>query len=70
MEIDRFIGTAELYKTLNIGHSKLYLLFASGALKPRKLGTKTGVLASELNAYLKSLPLLEMSSASEPPRAA
>ncbi len=40
-----------------IGRTSLYELFKSGALKPRKAGTRTLVLVDELEAYVRSLPV-------------
>ncbi len=40
----------------NIGHTKLYELYAAGKLKARKLAGRTVVLESDLAHYLAMLP--------------
>ena len=40
-----------------IGRSSLYKLFNEGKLTPRKAGKRTLILVTELEDYLKSLPL-------------
>jgi hypothetical protein len=67
MEIDRFVGTAELYQVLGVGHTKLYDIFKTGKLTAIKQGTKTGARASDVNRYLDTLPKM---GSSTPPRAA
>jgi excisionase family DNA binding protein len=39
-----------------IGRSTFYEIFKAGKLKPRKQGTRTLILVSELKEYLESLP--------------
>ncbi len=46
----------EAVQMSGIGRTVLYSVFKSGALKPRKIGKRTLILVSELEAYLKSLP--------------
>jgi excisionase family DNA binding protein len=41
---------------LNIGRDKLYKLIREGKLPARKLGRKTLILATDLEAFLESLP--------------
>jgi Helix-turn-helix domain len=40
-----------------IGRSRLYAIFKAGGIKPRKSGTRTLIIFSDLEAYLQSLPL-------------
>lgn len=40
-----------------IGRTQLYELFKEGKLTPRKSGRRTLVLADELDAYVRSLPV-------------
>lgn len=40
-----------------IGRSSLYKLFSEGKLTPRKSGKRTLILVSELESYVKSLPV-------------
>ena len=46
----------QVEEILGVGHSTLYGLFNSGALKARKLLGKTIVLDSDLQAFLAALP--------------
>lgn len=39
-----------------IGRSKLYELFRTGALTPRKCGKRTIILVRELETFLNNLP--------------
>jgi excisionase family DNA binding protein len=41
---------------VGIGRDKLYCLIRQGKLPARKLGRKTLILASDLEAFLESLP--------------
>lgn len=47
----------EAVKETGLSRSRLYEVFNSGAIKPRKAGKTTLVLRTELEAYVKSLPL-------------
>lgn len=46
----------EASKQLGIGRSTLFALLAKGAIKARKLGTRTLIPASELIDYVDRLP--------------
>ena len=46
----------DLPKLVGIGRSTLYSEIASGRLVARKVGSRTVILATDLEAYLKSLP--------------
>lgn len=48
---------AEAVAASGIGRSKLYQLFKSGDIKPRKAGKRTLIIRSELEAYISSLPV-------------
>jgi excisionase family DNA binding protein len=48
----------EVLTKIGIGRDKLYALIRSGELPARKLGRKTLVVASDLEAFLKSLPTI------------
>lgn len=48
----------EAVEISGIGRTNLYKLFKAGAIKPRKVGKRTLILVEELDAYLKSLPVL------------
>jgi excisionase family DNA binding protein len=39
-----------------LSRSTFYKLFASGALKPRKVGKRTLILLPELEAFIRTLP--------------
>jgi excisionase family DNA binding protein len=43
---------------VGIGRDKLYCLIREGKLPARKLGRKTLILASDLEAFLEALPKL------------
>ena len=47
----------EATRLSGIGRSKLYELFRRGDLKPRKLGKRTLIIRTELEAYISSLPV-------------
>ena len=40
-----------------LGRSSLYKIFNEGKLTPRKAGKRTLILVTDLEAYLKSLPV-------------
>ena len=41
---------------LNISHATCYRLIAAGKLDARKIGSKTGITAESIEAFLASLP--------------
>ena len=43
---------------IGIGRDKLYGLIREGKLPARKLGRRTLIVASDLDAFLKSLPVI------------
>jgi len=43
---------------IGVGRDKLYHLIREGKLPARKLGRKTLILASDLEAFLEALPML------------
>ena len=47
---------SELPKITGFGRSKIYQEISAGRLVARKVGTRTIILASDLNDYLKCLP--------------
>ncbi|MDI2071058.1 MULTISPECIES: helix-turn-helix domain-containing protein [Bradyrhizobium] len=49
-----------------VGRNSLYLALQGGALRARKLRTKTVILVDDLRAWLESLPLASFSNACEP----
>jgi hypothetical protein len=54
MEVDRFIGFAELCQILDVKHTKLCNMFKSGELTKVKNGAKSGALGSEVNLSPKT----------------
>ena len=42
-----------------IGRSRMYEIFKTGGIKPRKSGKRTLVLFTDLENYLKSLPVAQ-----------
>lgn len=48
----------ETLATLGIGRDKLYKIIKAKQLPARKLGRRTLILASDLNAFVESLPQL------------
>ena len=46
----------EALEAIGIGHSKLYEEIAAGRLKARKLGARTLILKTDLQAWLDALP--------------
>ena len=46
----------EAMSEIGIGRTKLYEEIAAGRLTPRKIGTKTIILAEDLTRYLNALP--------------
>lgn len=49
----------EFLETFGVGRTKFYELVNSGALKARKNGQRTIVLAADAQAWLNSLPAVE-----------
>lgn len=52
------LSIAEVTKALGVGRSTLYALIKEGRLPVRKLGTRTLVLRSDLEAFIEALPAL------------
>ena len=48
----------EVMARVGVGRDKLYCLVREGKLPARKLGRKTLILASDLEAFLEALPRL------------
>ena len=48
---------SEAVEYSSIGRTKLYQYFKSGALKPRKAGNRTLILAADLDRLLQELPV-------------
>jgi excisionase family DNA binding protein len=48
----------EVMARVGVGRDKLYCLIREGKLPARKLGRKTLILASDLEAFLEALPRL------------
>ena len=48
----------EVMARVGVGRDKLYRLIREGKLPARKLGRKTLILASDLEAFLEALPRL------------
>lgn len=51
-------SVSEVLKTVGIGRTTFYALVKSGQIKVRKIGTRSFVLAKDLDAWLGSLPVL------------
>ena len=49
----------EAVKASGLSRSRLYTLFKSGVIVPRKAGKTTLVLRADLENYIKSLPTAE-----------
>jgi excisionase family DNA binding protein len=52
----------EVMARVGVGRDKLYCLIREGKLPARKLGRKTLILASDLEAFLEALPRLGAAS--------
>ena len=50
---------AEVIALSGLGRDTIYKAIHQGQLKARKLGRRTVVLASDLQAFLESLPVME-----------
>jgi excisionase family DNA binding protein len=48
---------------VGVGRDKLYCLIREGRLPARKLGRKTLILATDLEAFLEALPKMGVSAA-------
>jgi excisionase family DNA binding protein len=48
----------EVLLRIGIGRDKLYTLIRSGELPARKVGRRTLIVASDLEAFLKALPTI------------
>lgn len=55
-ELPIAVTVPDAIRLSGIGRSKLYEVFKSGAIKPRKHGKRTLIIVSELELYLNSLP--------------
>ncbi|HEY5082141.1 MAG TPA: helix-turn-helix domain-containing protein [Bauldia sp.] len=51
------VTVAEATALSGIGRTALYKIFNEGKLTPRKAGKRTLILVTDLEAYLKSLPV-------------
>lgn len=49
-------SVSDVLKMVGIGRTKFYQLVTAGDIKTRKIGTRTIVLASDLEAWVQSLP--------------
>jgi excisionase family DNA binding protein len=49
-------SVSQVMAKIGVGRDKLYCLIREGKLPARKLGRKTLILASDLEAFLESLP--------------
>lgn len=50
---------AEVLRRVGISRTKLYHELNTGRLKARKIGSKTVVLETDLQAYLEALPVYD-----------
>jgi hypothetical protein len=53
MEVEQGYSIAEAQSKIGIGHSKLYQEIRRGALKTCKIGRRTVITGSAINAYWK-----------------
>lgn len=51
-------SVSEVLKTVGISRTTFYALAKSGQIKVRKVGTRSFVLAKDLDAWLERLPVL------------
>ncbi|MCP8883041.1 helix-turn-helix domain-containing protein [Devosia sp. XJ19-1] len=58
-------SVSEVLKTVGISRTTFYALAKSGKIKVRKIGTRSFVLAKDLDAWLESLPVLHELGAEE-----
>lgn len=54
------LTVAEACRRLSVSRSHLYELVAAGLITIRKVGSASRILASELNAYIASLPAVNV----------
>jgi excisionase family DNA binding protein len=52
----KVLSLSETARLWGRGRSTLYELIAAGALRAKKMGSRTVILESDLDAYLASLP--------------
>jgi excisionase family DNA binding protein len=52
-------SVAEVMKLAGLGHDTIYKQIHAGHLKARKVGRRTVVLASDLQTFLESLPVMK-----------
>ena len=52
----------EVLTKIGVGRDKLYELIRSGQLPARKVGRRTLIIASDLEAFLKALPVIGRAS--------
>jgi len=52
----------EVMQVTGLGRSKIYMLFESGDLRPKKAGRRTLVLKADLENYLTGLPDAQIGS--------
>lgn len=64
MPPDTAISIVEAARILGISRSTLYILIKQGRLPTRKLGKRSLILRSELEAFMKSLPTAKLLNAS------
>ncbi len=50
------VTLAEAIEISGIGRTSFYEIFKSGALKPRKVGTRLIIVVAELEEFISSLP--------------
>ena len=54
---DRLLSLREVEEILGLGRTTLYRMSISGELCPRKIHRRLGYLETEVQLYLKSLPV-------------
>jgi predicted DNA-binding transcriptional regulator AlpA len=55
--MDRFLSIREVTVILGLGRTTLYRMALSGELCPRKIRRRVGYLETEVQLYMKSLPV-------------
>lgn len=58
----RLLPLSEVQKVLNISPATLYRLATKGDISIRKLGNKSVVLSTDVDAYLANLPVAKINS--------
>ena len=58
MQTPRAYSIPDVMHALSVGRDKIYGLIREGRLPARKIGRRTVVLESDLQAFLESLPRL------------